>query len=459
MTTARAVLGRWIYLALHEVAGIPVARTHRDIGRDCARLSPEQVSRARMGALLRHCQLRVPYYRALLPGQPVHDDESLEVLGSLPTLTREQLHDAADALLSDDFERRRWYYNYTGGSTGVPARVVQDSGHSAYIAATIWRFHESLGRSPGERVVFLWGSEREILEGTAGIKAKVLRALADEHMVNSFQLTPEAMRTFIADVERAPPKLIVAYAQSIYDVARFAEDSDIAISPQRAIITSAGTLYEQMRDTIERVFRCRVFNQYGSREVGPVALECGAHDGLHVAPWGSYVEVLDADGVSAPPGREGQLIVTCLTNYSMPLLRYDIGDRGVIAPGQRCSCGWAGTRLAALTGRSVDTFRSVDGDLIDGEYFTHLLFHREWIAKFQVVQRDYSHLVFRIVKRGAAPPEEELEIAEGARAVLGGDCRVEFEWTDELLPGSSGKYRYTVSEVARDAGRPPHGTS
>ena len=42
------------------------------------------------------------------------------------------------------------------------------------------------------------------------------------------------------------------------------------------------------------------------------------------------IEILAVDGASPlDPGEEGEIVVTNLTNYAMPLIRYRIGDTGI----------------------------------------------------------------------------------------------------------------------------------
>ena len=93
-------------------------------------------------------------------------------------------------------------------------------------------------------------------------------------------------------------------------------------------MVTAGTLFEPIRQTIESVFQAPVFNRYGSREVGDIACECEAHSGLHVALPTQFVEILRPDGTAAGPGEIGEIVVTSLTNFAMPLIRYRIGIVG-----------------------------------------------------------------------------------------------------------------------------------
>jgi len=110
--------------------------------------------------------------------------------------------------------------------------------------------------------------------------------------------------------------------------------------------------------------------------------------------------------------------------------------------------GASGQVLKHVCGRTVDAFRTREQTLIDGEYFTHLLYFRPWVAKFQVIQKSYEEVLFKMVSANGRPPRSELdEIAVKARLVMGADCRVDFQFLADLPPHPSGKYRYTISEV------------
>lgn len=438
------------FFGYHRAKGSRLGAVYRRMREeDRARAAAEQVP-ARLRDLLRHAESNVPFYAEHLAGaRGTIDTDPAAVLNRLPLLTKRTIRERFADLHSSDAARRRTHAQSSGGSTGEPVRLTQDGDYQDRVAAVQLLYSTWAGRELGEPEVMIWGSEREVLDGSLSFRARVANGLMRRRYVNAFRISRDEMRECLAELSRDPPKLIVAYVQALDDLASLAEEEGIELAPQRAIISTAGTLEPHMRERIERVFGCRVFDRYGSREVGDIAGECHHRRGLHVFPWTNYVEVLadDADRPAAP-GEAGRVVVTSLCNYAMPLIRYEIGDRASLpadgAPA--CPCGRGGQRLARLFGRTVDTFKAPDGRMVNGEYFTHLLYFRDFITRFQVVQRSPNRLVYRMVTAGPAPEAELEEIVAGTRAALGPECEVEFEFVERIEPSPSGKYRYTISE-------------
>jgi phenylacetate-coenzyme A ligase PaaK-like adenylate-forming protein len=266
--------------------------------------------------------------------------------------------------------------------------------------------------------------------------------------LNAILMTSEKSREFLAFLNTRSPKLIIAYADSIYELARFAQHEQITIHPQEAIITSAGTLTPIMCETIEEVFKCKVFDRYGTREVGDIAGECKAHQDLHIFSSGSYVEIVDDAGERVPAGTEGNILETCVSNYAMPLVRYQIGNRGMLSTETTCSCGRRGQILEKILGRNDDIFVTKDGTQIDGGYFGVLLYSRLWVLHSQVIQKSYTWILFKIKRSEHNYDLEELDdITSKTRKVMGADCQVDFEFVEDIPKSPSGKYRYILSEV------------
>lgn len=439
-----------LYYGAHRMIGSSLGAIYEQYRQEDATGVPATTVKNHLIQLLDHCIDHVPYYRAMMETfDQDYATDPVHYLQKFPRLTKALIRENFEQLTSDDIGQRQWNYNTSGGSTGQPVRFIQDRAfsdrqHAIQLLSYCWA-----GREFGDPATRIWGSERDILQGDMGWKMKTLNHLTNDEYFNAFRMTPERMRTFLAELNAKQPHLIIAYAQAMFELALFAESEGIAMRPQKAILTSACTLYPFMREQIERIFGCKVFDRYGSREVGDIACECPEHNGLHVFPWGNYVEVLDDEGQPVPPGIEGNIVVTCMTNYAMPLIRYELGDRGILSAHTTCACGRSGQILEKIVGRNVDAFKTKDGTLIDGEYFTHLLYFRNWVERFQVIQTDYSSILFKIVQSAGAPTEVELDtIIRDTRAVMGTDCEVNFLFLSNILPTVSGKYRYTISEIS-----------
>lgn len=161
-----------------------------------------------------------------------------------------------------------------------------------------------------------------------------------------------------------------------------------------------------------------------------------------------YVEVVDETGTPLPPGEEGELAITVLTNYSMPLIRYRLGDRGMFSQGG-CSCSRTSTTLERVSGRVSDHFLSTDQRLVYGGAFRLLLFNKDWVRKFQIRQEKRDEVVYYIIcTESSTPSQEDIRIIqEKTKHALGENINVEFKFVDSLPPNESGKYRYTINEL------------
>jgi phenylacetate-CoA ligase len=412
----------------------------------------------RLERLLIHAYGNVPYYREVLARAGVVDEKGdvrLERFRHIPLLDKATIRKRYPDLKSGDLVSREWRENTSGGSTGEPVRFIQDKGYDAALVAVKMMDDRWTGYVTGDNKIVLWGSERDLFTGRENFRTLLGRWFRGERWLNSFRMTPAQMRKHVEQITMFRPVQILAYAESIYELARFIEREGFTIHSPRAIMTSAGVLQAPMREAIERVFKCPVFNRYGSREVGDIACECDHHKGLHVAAPTQYVEVLKPDGMEAAPGETGEIVITNLTNYAMPLIRYRIGDIGALAA-ESCTCGRGWPLLKNIMGRVSDTFVTKDGSSIHGEYFTHLFYFKDWIRKFQVIQEDYDRIHIAIVphlESGGSettrlgPDREMAELIEKIRFVMGEQCAVSYAFVDEIAPSSSGKYRYTISKL------------
>ena len=354
------------------------------------RLSPEAsraVHERRLTGLLVEAARHVPWYRRTLHEAAVVDAQervSLERFGDVPFVSKDILRSSSGELVSERAGRRT-YWNTSGGSTGEPVRLLQDQAFRAAARAAAMLFNTWADYRLGSPMVKLWGSERDLFVGRETMPTRAARWLRNEVWLNAFRMTPTEMREHVATINRVRPVFVLGYVESLYDLSRWCQDAGVRLHSPGSVMSAAGPLTDPVRSTIQAAFGAPVFDRYGSREVGDIACECGAHQGLHVCPPHHLVELVDAEGRAVQPGEEGEIVVTLLTNRSMPLIRFRIGDIGVWAD-RPCACGCPWPLLRRVTGRVSDIFVRADGTRVHGEYFTHLFYFVPWVAKFQVVQ-------------------------------------------------------------------------
>ncbi len=412
----------------------------------------ELLRRRRLDSLLRHARCHVPFYQESFEESGIPPGRELEFFSRIPLLRRRHIRNRLDSLRSDDARRRRSFSNHTGGSTGEPLQFVSDRSDTKRSGGALLRWLYSwYGIQPGEREVKLWGSERDLFYGTLPRSERFLHWFRGHLLLNAFRMTPEAMTEHIRAINWFRPRVIRGYCHNLYELARHAEQAGLSIAAPRVVISSAGTLHAPLRKVMERLYGTVVCNHYGSREVHTVAWECPEASTLHVSALTHTVEILDEEGRPCPPGVEGNLVITSHTNYSMPFIRYLIGDRATFAPAP-CSCGRSFPCLSQISGRASECFRTRGGAVVPGEYFIHLLgvvFNDGIFRKLQVVQEDYDHVVVLAVLAGGREMPSSLwnQIADKIRLVMGTDCRVELKEVSDIPASPSGKYPYTVSRM------------
>ncbi len=364
-------------------------------------------------------------------------------LESLPVLTKDKIRRNYKDLLSLP-QGKGAYRNSSGGSTGHPVTLVQDWNYESWRNATQgFYFREFLGVDRDSvKNVWLWGSERDSMRiRDHRFQSACSRLLRNTVFLNTFEADERRWLEYIDKMRRFRPVYVAGYAGSLYQIARVARKNNIKLWRPAFVYSSAEMLRGFMRDEIESQFSTKVYDFYGSREVGAISGEC-SQGRMHVFVMNNVMEILDADDHPVADGEDGRIIVTNLHNYTLPLIRYEIGDTGALGTNM-CRCGSNLPLLQRLTGRVHHHFVLRDGSLVYGEFVNHLFYFREWVEQFQVDQLDYDYLRVKVVRRGDVKETDVLEISRSLRLVMGEDCDLDWQYVDSIDTTPQGKFNYT----------------
>lgn len=137
-----------------------------------------------------------------------------------------------------------------------------------------------------------------------------------------------------------------------------AQGIDMRELPIKAGIFGAEPWTEEMRKRIEAASGIKAYDIYGLSEIiGPgVAIECRCQQGMHVFEDHFYPEIINPEtGEVLPDGETGELVLTTLSKYAMPMIRYRTRDLTKIIA-EPCECGRTIRRIARISSRSDDMF-------------------------------------------------------------------------------------------------------
>jgi len=235
------------------------------------------------------------------------------------------------------------------------------------------------------------------------------------------------------------------------DFTRFIQNHNLPIYSPRGIMTSACVLFPETRKNIEDVFRTTVFNRYGSREVGDIACNCDKSIGLHLIHDIHYSEIVDDEGREVKTGESGNIIITLLTNYTMPFIRYKIGDRGALSE-KNGLCKHGLPFLEKIEGRIVGHFKNNFGDVISGGFFFAILLSCKNVKQFQIIQEEIEFISISLVlidKRKLEYMKKDFkEIDKKIKLAMGNGTKIKYNIVDEIKPSPSGKHLYSFSKIS-----------
>jgi phenylacetate-CoA ligase len=408
-----------------------------------------ELQATRLRALIGHAYRHVPYYREMLDRLGIDPAEirQVEDLQRLPVLTkdvvRKNLH---FDLMSDAHDKRRMLAISTSGSAGEPLTIYADTAQLEMRWATALRNQEWTGYRFGDRQVRLWDLDLDRPRLQA-LRRRLDDLLSRRAVLSTVAMSADDLRRAGDFVRRRRPATVHGDAAALLLIGALGKPQWSGRGPQ-AVVSSEQTLSSAMRASIEQSFQAPVFDKYGSREFGGIAHECEAHRGQHVNAESYIVEIL-RDGQPAQPGETGDVVITDLTNLSVPLLRYAIGDRATAAARQ-CPCGRGLPLVDSIHGRPAAVVVAANRCFVPMTFFADLL--RDYgymIRQFQIIQHEPGTIDCFLVKgsRYSEPTAERL--LARLRQYLGPDTVVRMHPVERITPLQAGTD--ALMSIASDA--------
>jgi len=421
----------------------------------CEKMSADELHSIRIKRLrdiLAHAAEFVPFYQERF-GKCDFDPATVKDFSDmqkLPVLSKKDIQENRDRLISTAYKRQDLIANRTGGSTGSPLQFFHDKQRWDVRQAATIRHNLWAGHRIGQKVAVLWGHQSD-LAGFNSLKAKLRNILVDRLLIcDSSSFSDASLKQFAVDYQKFQPEGILAYANSLALVVDFMKANGIELPPPKSIITSAEVLTVENREKIEGYFGVKVFDRYGSRETSVIASECTAHVGMHIGAEYLHLE-FTKDGKAVPDGDAGDILVTVLGNHAFPFIRYEIGDVGAMAKYTDCSCGVTLPKMQMIAGRTTDFLLAGDGRKVSGAALTiYLAAKVPGVRQAQIVQRELGRLIFNLATDSQFGADSKALIEERVRHFFGASMKVDYNLVKEIPKEASGKYRFSICEISAE---------
>lgn len=450
----------FLTMPLHHWMITANARFFYDMLKQSEWLTPAQMKELqemKLQRLIRHVYHHVPYYHELFERHDLlpEDIKTLEDLAKLPMLSKSDVRkNLYFDLFADNHRKKDMLKISTSGSTGEPFVTYADRRQLEMRWATTLRAAEWTGWRFGDKTARLWHQ-------TLGMTPiQVFRERVDAWFMRrlfipAYEMRDDNLKELFQKLKRHQPVLVDGYAESFNFLAHYLKQHKIEGLYPKAIMSSAQILPAQVRRVIEEQFRTQVYDKYGSREFSGIAYECGHQEdqpGAHHVMAESYIVEIIKDGRPAKPGEVGEVVITDLNNFSVPLIRYRIGDLAVAMDNsQPCPCGRGLPRIGEIEGRAQAIVLCSNGTWLPGTFFAHLFKDYDYaIRQYQVVQHEKEAVEIRIVPEKQYSPQVVNEILQLLRQYMGQEMRIDLVEVDEIPMVRTGKRTGIVSTLQFD---------
>lgn len=291
--------------------------------------------KSKLSNIIQYSAQNVEYYRNLQfsPKSNIKD---------IPLLTKSELQDKTRLLINDrdSYNIDKLLAKSSSGSSGIPTTVYWSQDGYMQSMRSLWKrrvkFHNikpysiELDFTNNTLDAINWYSLRK-----NGIS--VSRLIIDDE---------EKLEKLFYYINNIEVEWIYIQPYVTAKLMSFIKNNNVKIPKSLRYIEFVGEiLSNEIRQSASELFKVPVANMYGSEEMNGIAYEC---------PYGNLHILNDNVFVETEYENEGEIIITNLNNYTMPLLRYRQGDVIELLPENKCACGQEGRIIRSILGRSYE---------------------------------------------------------------------------------------------------------
>lgn len=380
------------------------------------------------------------FYKELYKNIDIDSIQDIKDLKKLPIVDKEMLRSNIHDV--NTISKKGAVEGHTGGTTGKSLVVLMTPEDMMKRMAMLDHFKSRVGfeHLKMKRATF---NGKHIVPPNQRKRVFWRYNSACKQMIySSFHLTEENMKFYVESLNEFQPDAIDGFFMSMCDVAGYIERHNIKLRFQPvAIFPTSETLTDSGRELLERVFGCKVYDQYASSEGAPFVTECKSQN-LHIELASGVFEHFEDNS--------DEVLVTSFTTHGTPLIRYRIGDSMTFETNNEiCECGMESPMVKKIQGRRLDFLYTSDGAKINSGNVANLFKNMpNALIRAQTIQdkMDEIRILLEVDKR-LYKSEYDYLLKDEFLHKFGKGTMVIIEHVDEIPREKSGKFRMIRNNV------------
>ncbi len=398
------------------------------------RVQQEKNSRAKLVKTLHYSAKKVPYYRDLFRKHNISIDKiesDINYFQEIPLLTKEDIFNNFERLISDDCRQEKLIFRKTNGSTGKSLSIVYSQDDLDWTAATnLYTYrYSSRGISDLEGHI-------ELTIPTSNFQDQWCDLLRNKALyrrnIKISNLSEESLKEIVRYLEENPLKVVQGYPSTFTAIANYLKTKNLKLARKIPYFVCTGeSLSEGCLNLMREVLCENVLNRYGLAEFGAVA-----HSQVNSVKLDFFPHSIFKETSLDPVSQNKELVLTSLYRKAMPLIRYRTGD--LVA--EKLDNDSTGVTVIGRT-HEVVNFNNTETPTY---FFQDAILQDDQIKDFQIITGP-GKTVKRLEILTYAPFEKRDDIEKRIHAIFD---QVPVSFSEGLTFAAEDKKSYVISEDA-----------
>jgi phenylacetate-CoA ligase len=421
---------RWnAYFALDKSKGAPVKKRFMQVKRAYYEGTSLEETQEKIRNLIRHAVATTDFYKDY---DPETELKNLPIVNK--ALFKEKYESFRSSIYRDAEDNR---IMTTSGSTGTPFAMIQDKRKincntaDSIFMGTLANYH--IGQK--QAFIRVWVNNVK--------KGKIRLMMENSIMIDSSSLSDESLEKMVRLIRDKKVKCLVGYASALGELGHYIKRTkqDTSKFSVCSIIPISENMPVGTRNELSDIFDCPVRSWYSNEENGIMGVQVKDNSEAYYINSESYFyEILKMDSDEpAEDGELGRIVITDLTNYAFPVIRYDNGDTAV-AHHEDMGNGRFRLFLDELYGRRSDLIYDTKGRAVTPYLITNNMWDVEGVDQFRFLQTGLKSYELRL--NGDQAVMDVDDMISRIKPTLGEDADIEVTFVDEIPVLASGKRKY-----------------